>query len=228
MRPNRSRPERPLASAPHFPLDRHPRQTPWLCKTPLNVDAALHSRIGDSAAPLVLHQAWTEKPPNLGSSHAPPAALLPSVSGRLGPSEARRRPPWLHCFSLQHLPHLSEECDPNRNNCICSQPRCQAPSRLIARMQQETPDHPDQRLKPSDPSAALAATVLGLLAPLEVKKLALALAFEEKAWAHRSHASWHQLPQTAPFPLRCPTSTVWRRANRRSWGISALRLEQSC
>lgn len=29
---------------------------------PLNVDAARHSRIGDSAAPLVLHQAWTEKP----------------------------------------------------------------------------------------------------------------------------------------------------------------------
>ena len=28
-------------------------------------------------------------------------------------------------------------------------PRCQALSRLIARMQQETPDHPDQRLKPA-------------------------------------------------------------------------------
>lgn len=28
-------------------------------------------------------------------------------------------------------------------------PRCQAPSRRIARMQQETPDHPDQRLKPA-------------------------------------------------------------------------------
>ena len=31
-------------------------------------------------------------PPDLGSSHAPPAALLPTVSGRLGLSEARTRP----------------------------------------------------------------------------------------------------------------------------------------
>ena len=89
-------PSASAVKAPRAPLDQHPRplQTPWLCKTPEaeaeadpamaamtamnsgplhqtitrppNVSAALHSRIGESAAQYVLHQVWTETPGNSG------------------------------------------------------------------------------------------------------------------------------------------------------------------